>query len=86
MIIIIIQKQNHKEVPITNEKLFFFLCRYIWSGLLVVLGIYLNIYAKRNKLTFIECMDKLQRFCRSPLSSWSRNNRPHAKKELLLDV
>lgn len=33
--------------------------RYIWAGLLVVLGIYLNVYSKRNKLTTQELIAKI---------------------------
>ena len=29
-------------------KVFVVLCRYVWSGLIVVLGIYLNIYNKNK--------------------------------------
>lgn len=34
--------------------------RYVWCGLIVVLGIYLNVYSKKNKMTFSEGIDKLK--------------------------
>lgn len=38
---------------------FIFRCRYLWSGLIVVLGIYLNVYSKRSKLSFTDIYDRL---------------------------
>lgn len=44
--------------------------RYVWSGLIVVLGIYLNVYSKKNKLSFTDLQHRLKqfsaRFSRSP--------------------
>lgn len=34
--------------------MFLFHFRYLWSGLIVVFGIYLNVYSKRSKLTFAD--------------------------------
>jgi len=40
-----------------------FTIQYVWSGLIIVLGIYLNVYSKRSKLSFTELVDKVrQRF------------------------
>lgn len=40
-----------------------FTIQYVWSGLIIVLGIYLNVYSKRSKLSFTEMVDKVrQRF------------------------
>lgn len=44
-----------KAVTISLSFVFFskpFTIQYLWSGLVVVLGIYLNVYSKRTKLTF----------------------------------
>ncbi|XP_058464120.1 adenosine 3'-phospho 5'-phosphosulfate transporter 2 [Malaya genurostris] len=44
-----------KAVTIALSFVFFskpFTINYLWSGLIVVLGIYLNVYSKRSKLTF----------------------------------
>lgn len=43
-----------KAVTIVLSFLFFsknFTFSYVWSGLIVVLGIYLNVYSKKSKLT-----------------------------------
>lgn len=40
--------------------------RYLWAGLLVVVGIYLNIFSKRNKMTTRELMMKLGDYLRLP--------------------
>lgn len=44
-----------KAVTIAISFVFFskpFTEQYVWSGLIVVLGIYLNVYSKKHKLTF----------------------------------
>lgn len=44
-----------KAVTIALSFVFFskpFTIQYVWSGLIVVLGIYLNVYSKKYKLTF----------------------------------
>ncbi|KAH8298622.1 hypothetical protein KR018_002820 [Drosophila ironensis] len=46
-----------KAVTIAFSFLLFskpFTFQYLWSGLIVVLGIYLNVYSKKNKLTFAD--------------------------------
>lgn len=52
-----------KAVTICLSFFFFakpFTFQYLWSGLIVVLGIYLNVYSKKNKLTFAECIMKIR--------------------------
>ena len=39
---------------------FVFHYRYVWSGLIVVLGIYLNVYSKKHKLTFADINHKIK--------------------------
>ncbi|KAH8278209.1 hypothetical protein KR044_002422, partial [Drosophila immigrans] len=54
-----------KAVTIAFSFLLFskpFSVQYLWSGLIVVLGIYLNVYSKRNKLTFTDLQHKLGKF------------------------
>uniref|UniRef100_A0A8D8EZT4 Adenosine 3'-phospho 5'-phosphosulfate transporter 2 n=1 Tax=Culex pipiens TaxID=7175 RepID=A0A8D8EZT4_CULPI len=51
-----------KAVTIALSFVFFskpFTINYLWSGLIVVLGIYLNVYSKRSKLTFAD----IRRIC-----------------------
>uniref|UniRef100_A0A182QTK9 Adenosine 3'-phospho 5'-phosphosulfate transporter 2 n=1 Tax=Anopheles farauti TaxID=69004 RepID=A0A182QTK9_9DIPT len=46
-----------KAVTIALSFVFFskpFTIQYLWSGLIVVFGIYLNVYSKRSKLTFAD--------------------------------
>lgn len=45
-----------------KKPIIFYIFRYLWAGLLVVMGIYLNIYSKRNKLTMKEFIDKINNF------------------------
>ncbi|XP_037045949.1 adenosine 3'-phospho 5'-phosphosulfate transporter 2 [Bradysia coprophila] len=48
-----------KAVTIAISFLLFtkpFSIQYLWSGLIVVIGIYLNVYSKRNKMTFSDCI------------------------------
>lgn len=35
--------------------------QYVWSGLIIVLGIYLNVYSKRSKVSFTELLDKARK-------------------------
>lgn len=52
-----------KAVTIVISFIFFnkpFTLQYIWSGLIVCLGIYLNVYSKKNKLTFNEMKGKFK--------------------------
>ncbi|XP_064552479.1 adenosine 3'-phospho 5'-phosphosulfate transporter 2 [Drosophila montana] len=54
-----------KAVTIAFSFLLFskpFTVQYIWSGLIVVLGIYLNVYSKKNKLTFTDLQHRLKQF------------------------
>ncbi|XP_037722841.1 adenosine 3'-phospho 5'-phosphosulfate transporter 2 [Drosophila subpulchrella] len=37
-----------------------FTIQYLWSGLIVVLGIYLNVYSKKNKLTLADIRQRLK--------------------------
>uniref|UniRef100_B4N4X0 Adenosine 3'-phospho 5'-phosphosulfate transporter 2 n=2 Tax=Drosophila willistoni TaxID=7260 RepID=B4N4X0_DROWI len=39
-----------------------FTLQYLWSGLIVVLGIYLNVISKRHKLTFADLRHRLKQF------------------------
>lgn len=53
-----------KAVTIALSFVFFskpFTINYLWSGLIVVLGIYLNVYSKRSKLSFGDINRKLKR-------------------------
>lgn len=52
-----------KAVTICLSFVFFakpFTLQYVWSGLIVVLGIYLNVYSKNHKLSFGEFLTKVQ--------------------------
>lgn len=55
--------------------------RYLWSGLIVVLGIYLNVYSKRNKLTFADCLSRLRIALR--LRRGASGQRADSKRHLL---
>lgn len=37
-----------------------FTLQYVWSGLIIVLGIYLNLYSKRSKLNLNEIVQKMK--------------------------
>lgn len=37
-----------------------FSLQYVWSGLILVLGIYLNVYSKKNKLSFVETIQRIK--------------------------
>lgn len=57
-----IQKKNRILIKLLFDlidALFLSAYRYIWAGLLVVLGIYLNVLSKRNKLTTQELLVKI---------------------------
>ncbi|XP_017843806.1 adenosine 3'-phospho 5'-phosphosulfate transporter 2 [Drosophila busckii] len=52
-----------KAVTIAFSFLLFskpFTLQYVWSGLIVVLGIYLNVYSKKNKLTFTDLRHRIK--------------------------
>ncbi|CAD7083300.1 unnamed protein product [Hermetia illucens] len=54
-----------KAVTIAISFVFFtkpFTIQYVWSGLIVVLGIYLNVYSKKHKnLTFADIFNRIKR-------------------------
>jgi solute carrier family 35 (adenosine 3'-phospho 5'-phosphosulfate transporter), member B3 len=55
---------TRKALSIAVSFIFFtkpFTIQYVWSGLIIVLGIYLNVYSKRSKLTFTEMVDKVRK-------------------------
>ena len=55
---------TRKAMSIAVSFIFFtkpFTWQYVWSGLIIVLGIFLNVYSKRSKLTFTEFIGKLRR-------------------------
>jgi solute carrier family 35 (adenosine 3'-phospho 5'-phosphosulfate transporter), member B3 len=73
---------TRKAMSIVVSFIFFakpFTIQYVWSGLIIVLGIYLNVYSKRSKLSFTEMLQKLTRFL--PSSSNDKISR-----QRLLDV
>ncbi|XP_065362393.1 adenosine 3'-phospho 5'-phosphosulfate transporter 2 [Calliphora vicina] len=52
-----------KAVTIAISFVFFskpFTIQYLWSGLVVVFGIYLNVYSKKHKLTFKDMQHKVK--------------------------
>lgn len=52
-----------KAVTICLSFIFFtkpFTFQYVWSGMIVVLGIYLNVVSKKNKLSFADVMHKIR--------------------------
>ncbi|XP_014207502.1 adenosine 3'-phospho 5'-phosphosulfate transporter 2 [Copidosoma floridanum] len=56
-----------KAVTIIISFLFFykpFTFTYVWSGLIVLLGIYLNVYSKQNKTSFAEIWKGLKKCIR----------------------
>lgn len=58
--------------------------RYLWAGLLVVIGIYLNIFSKRNKLTSRELITKVCNLLRLPNTCQYFYETP--KKDSLFEV
>lgn len=53
-----------KALSIAVSFIFFtkpFTMQYLWSGLIIVIGIYLNIYSKRSKVSITEIVDKARR-------------------------
>ncbi|XP_055626118.1 adenosine 3'-phospho 5'-phosphosulfate transporter 2 [Toxorhynchites rutilus septentrionalis] len=76
-----------KAVTIALSFVFFskpFSINYLWSGLIVVIGIYLNVYSKRSKITFSDISRLLQRLYRKVVPR-SRGISSSTKK-ILLDV
>lgn len=66
---------TRKAMSIVVSFIFFakpFTMQYVWSGLVIVLGIYLNVYSKRSKLSFTELMQKLMRLLPSSSDKSSR--------------
>lgn len=56
-----------KAITIVISFIFFnkpFTLQYFWSGLLVVLGIYINLYSKKNPISFIDLEVKLEHLMR----------------------
>lgn len=73
---------TRKALSIAVSFIFFekpFVWQYAWSGLIIVLGIYLNVYSKRSTLTFSDIMKKIQNLI-GPGSDHE------SKQKLLLDV
>lgn len=48
---------------VTND-LFSVFFRYVWSGLLVLIGIYLNLFSKKHPFTLADLEAKLENFPR----------------------
>ncbi|CRK97914.1 CLUMA_CG011289, isoform A [Clunio marinus] len=76
---------TRKAMSIAVSFIFFtkpFTMQYVWSGLIIVLGIYLNVYSKKSKLTFKDIVNKV-RF----IFETKRNKRSQmSDQEKLLDV
>lgn len=69
---------TRKVMSIVVSFIFFakpFTWQYVWSGMIIVLGIYLNVYSKRSKLTFTELLAKIRRTLPS--------NKDESKQKLL---
>jgi adenosine 3'-phospho 5'-phosphosulfate transporter B3 len=70
-----------KAVTIIVSFLFFskpFTFQYLWSGLLVVLGIYLNLYSKRHPLTLSDLEVMIERCIRTiKLKIYSKRHTRH---------
>jgi len=65
---------TRKAMSIAVSFIFFtkpFTMQYVWSGLIIVLGIYLNVYSKRSKLEFKDIREKLRQLVRRGSSSSS---------------
>lgn len=70
-----------KAMSIAVSFIFFkkpFTMQYVWSGLIIVLGIYLNVMSKRYSAKFTEFLDKIRRMIQG------KNDRQSQEK--LLDV
>lgn len=55
---------TRKAMSIAVSFIFFtkpFTMQYVWSGLIIVFGIYLNVYSKKSKLTFGEIFERTRR-------------------------
>nr|CAD7260699.1 unnamed protein product [Timema shepardi] len=78
-----------KAVTIVISFIFFskpFTFQYVWSGLIVVLGIYLNIYSKnQGKTSLKNCCAKLNQVPKWALSRVQHKSYP-TDKRLLADV
>lgn len=56
---------TRKAMSIAVSFIFFtkpFTWQYVWSGMIIVLGIYLNLYSKRSKVTFTELTNNIRRY------------------------
>ncbi|XP_013107033.1 adenosine 3'-phospho 5'-phosphosulfate transporter 2 [Stomoxys calcitrans] len=74
-----------KAVTIAISFIFFskpFTIQYVWAGLVVVLGIYLNVYSKKNKLTLNDVKQKVKQIL-SALGLYGRNS---ITRKYLVDV
>lgn len=70
-----------KAVSIAVSFIFFtkpFTIQYVWSGLIIVLGIYLNVHSKRSKLTLADIKNKFKDLIHKKTADSS--------KKFLLDV
>lgn len=55
---------TRKAMSIAVSFIFFtkpFTMQYVWSGLIIVLGIYLNVYSKKFKLSWTDILDLFKR-------------------------
>jgi solute carrier family 35 (adenosine 3'-phospho 5'-phosphosulfate transporter), member B3 len=54
---------TRKAMSIAVSFIFFtkpFTWQYLWSGLIIVLGIYLNVYSKKSKLTVSGIVERIE--------------------------
>lgn len=73
---------TRKAMSIAVSFIFFekpFTWQYAWSGLIIVLGIYLNVYSKKSTMTFTDITNKIRN-----LLGIERDK--ESKQKLLLDV
>jgi solute carrier family 35 (adenosine 3'-phospho 5'-phosphosulfate transporter), member B3 len=73
---------TRKAMSILVSFIFFkkpFTWQYAWSGLVIVLGIYLNVYSKKSTLTFNDIKEKIRR-------TFGIERFNESKQKLLLDV
>lgn len=72
---------TRKAMSIAVSFIFFekpFTWQYIWSGLVIVLGIYLNLLSKQSTLTFEDILSKIKQF--------TTLNHKNDRQKLLEDV
>lgn len=71
-----------KALSIAVSFIFFtkpFTWQYVWSGLIIVIGIYLNVYSKKSKMTFAEFTGRIVRL-------FGRHKIDDASRQKLLNV